>query len=198
MHMKKTRSSFVLALFAAGAAAAKSSWDCQVTIDKVRFNLQALGGLHTLGVSHATPPTVTNTTYAVDLCAALPIDKEIDAAEQCPEGTYVCRTKVALKGDTSTVLEVLAMGAESPAASRDKDVLTLTYQGGKNGDGDTQKTVVELQCDKEAGPGEPSLVSDRAGVVTFQWKTVHACEDDPERDVPPPSKPSSHWGFFTW
>ncbi|ORY80034.1 autophagy-related protein 27 [Protomyces lactucae-debilis] len=182
----------------AAAAVAAADWDCEVTLDKVRFNLNALAGVHRLTVSHSTPPTITNTTYALDLCSPLPLDKNVDAAEQCPENTFVCRTKAAVKQETETIVEVLAMGVNGPKATKSKDGLSLAFSGLENGDGDAQSAVVELVCDKKAGNGEPTLESDKAGKATIEWKTVHACEDDPERDVPAPGKPSSHWGFFTW
>jgi hypothetical protein len=90
------------------------------------------------------------------------------------------------------------MGVGAPKATRAKDGLKLAFEGLKDGEGDAQSAVVNLVCDKDAGNGAPALEGDAKGEVTIQWKTIHACEDDPERDTPPPQKPSSHWGFFTW
>jgi autophagy-related protein 27 len=64
--------------------------DCtHIRVDKKKFNLQKLGGPHSIVVvDKDRPPAIHNTTYTVDICQQLERAKDIPKAEQCPRGTY--------------------------------------------------------------------------------------------------------------
>lgn len=52
-----------------------------------KYNLQALGGPHTVVTSEYTAPTWHNTTYTIDVCGALKRKGDVPAGERCPDGT---------------------------------------------------------------------------------------------------------------
>ncbi len=52
-----------------------------------KYNLQALGGPHTVVTSEFTAPTWHNTTYTIDVCGALRRKGDVPQGERCPDGT---------------------------------------------------------------------------------------------------------------
>ena len=64
--------------------------DCtHIRVDKKKFNLEKLGGPHSISVINKhKPPAIHNTTYTVDICHQLKRVKDLPKAEQCPQGTY--------------------------------------------------------------------------------------------------------------
>ena len=64
--------------------------DCShIRVDKKKFNLEKLGGPHSITVvDKSRPPSIHNTTYTVDICHQLDRDADVPKAEQCPRGTY--------------------------------------------------------------------------------------------------------------
>jgi hypothetical protein len=64
--------------------------DCShIRVDRKKFNLEKLGGPHSITVvDKFRPPSIHNTTYTVDICHQLDRDADVPKAEQCPRGTY--------------------------------------------------------------------------------------------------------------
>ena len=62
--------------------------DCSnIVINSKKFNLDRLGGPHSVVTTLDTPPSVTNTSYTVDICHPLKRKGDIPKGEQCPGGT---------------------------------------------------------------------------------------------------------------
>lgn len=77
----------MLALLLAPLPAA-AMLDCKhIRVDDVSFNLEALGGPHSVVTSQWHPPTYTNTSYTVDICAPLKRKGDVKKEEQCPSFT---------------------------------------------------------------------------------------------------------------
>jgi autophagy-related protein 27 len=73
-------------------AAAVGNIDCtHVVVDDTPFDLEKLGGARS--VVHSVPegPSFTNTTYTIDICKPLGKAKDVNAEDQCPNGTR-CRS----------------------------------------------------------------------------------------------------------
>jgi autophagy-related protein 27 len=65
------------------------SFDCShIRAHGKKFNFEKIGGPHTVSKVEEFPPSIHNTTWAVDLCGTLKKDKNLPAGDQCPGGSY--------------------------------------------------------------------------------------------------------------
>lgn len=78
----------LVSLLAAQASAVMLSCE-HVRVDKQSFNLEKLGGPHSVVTTLREPPSHSNTTYTVDICKPLKRKgaDEVPKEEQCPTGT---------------------------------------------------------------------------------------------------------------
>lgn len=78
----------LVSLLAAQASAVMLSCE-HIRVDKQSFNLEKLGGPHSVVTTLREPPSHSNTTYTVDICKALKRkgESEVPKEEQCPGGT---------------------------------------------------------------------------------------------------------------
>lgn len=58
----------------------------QIVADKQKFDLSALGGPHSVVVSHVIGDAAHNTTYTVDICRPLKKKGDVKKDEQCTNG----------------------------------------------------------------------------------------------------------------
>jgi hypothetical protein len=58
-----------------------------IRVDGFSFNLEKLGGPHSVVTTLREPPSYTNTTYTVDICKPLKKSGDAPKDEQCPNGT---------------------------------------------------------------------------------------------------------------
>jgi len=58
-----------------------------MVLDGHKFDFGSLEGPHTVITSEFHPPTYTNTTYTLDLCAFLKRKSDAKKDEDCPNGT---------------------------------------------------------------------------------------------------------------
>jgi autophagy-related protein 27 len=71
---------------------ALASFDCKFDITTHHFDLTSLKGVHTTYKSDDTPPTITNTTFFIDLCQDLQWDKDVfPPSDRCEDGTQGTR-----------------------------------------------------------------------------------------------------------
>ena len=184
------------------------AWYCDVTIDDIRFDLTQLDKEVNVTSQHKTPPTVTQTTYRLNPCRQLKVDKSVSEQDQCPSGTQVCRTVEILKDDKATVVEVTPYAAVTPGQKEEADVQRLKAQGdghkeglsvkifgGHDGDGKALSSLMTFICDSSVDVGEPELISSDGNLVRFDWRTKFACEKASQGRK---SGSRSSWGFFTW
>ena len=59
----------------------------ELVVDNYKFDFGELAGPHTVTTSEFHPPTYTNTTYTLDLCAFLKRKGDVRKDEDCPNGT---------------------------------------------------------------------------------------------------------------
>ena len=90
----KTTSTPILAipLFLAHLSAAISAIDCKqrIVVDGRKFDFSKLDAPHSVSViDEDSPPAVYNTTWTVNVCRPIPINKDLPnyKEEQCPSGT---------------------------------------------------------------------------------------------------------------
>lgn len=64
------------------------SIDCSdIVVDKKQFNLKVLEGPHALFTVRKHLPTITNTTFTIDICRPLEKTKGVPKGEDCPNGS---------------------------------------------------------------------------------------------------------------
>ncbi|KAL2020797.1 hypothetical protein VTK56DRAFT_7995 [Thermocarpiscus australiensis] len=139
----------------------------QLVVDGHRYDLQALGGPHTVVTHEYVRPTYHNTTYTLDICAPLRRKGDVPKEEQCPNGTRVCAIKHRWdprtgKSETDQVIPVVVGHPNKPFAweakrlpaddaqqkGARKEGLRLTLQGSSYQQR-AQRTVVEFRCNPD-------------------------------------------------
>ncbi|KAK3906474.1 autophagy-related protein 27 [Staphylotrichum tortipilum] len=171
-----------------------------------KYNLQALGGPHTVVTSEYTAPTWHNTTYTIDVCGALKRKGDVPVAERCPDGTRVCAIKhrwdpkTGKTTDTDQVIPVVVgddkaalaweaarLPADSDKAQKDgsgkKEGLRLTLHGATTYQQREQRTVVEFRCnpDREGTEGEWESVDEYERPKKTK-REEGGKKDDPKKD----------------
>jgi hypothetical protein len=67
---------------------AAAALDCKrIVINGQKFDLGGLRGPHSVVTTLETPPSVTNTSYTVDICNSLKRKDDVPKNEQCEWGT---------------------------------------------------------------------------------------------------------------
>ena len=76
----------LVSLLAAHASAATLTCS-DIRVDDQTFDLEKLGGPHSVVTTLREPPSHSNTTYTVDVCSPLKPKGDVPAEERCPDGT---------------------------------------------------------------------------------------------------------------
>lgn len=58
-----------------------------IVVDGQDYNLEKLGGPHSVHWIQEHPPSISNFTFTVDICQSLKPLKGVDKDDQCPQGT---------------------------------------------------------------------------------------------------------------
>ena len=58
----------------------------ELVVDGHKFDFGPLGGPHSVVTSEFHPPTFTNTTYTLDICAFLKRSSDVPKDQQCANG----------------------------------------------------------------------------------------------------------------
>lgn len=62
--------------------------DCKhLRVDGQSFDLSELGGPRSVSLIEDTPPSLTNTTFTIDICNPLQRTKGVAKEDECPSGT---------------------------------------------------------------------------------------------------------------
>jgi hypothetical protein len=102
----------------AAHAADAADFDCaKISADGHTFDLKALGGPHTVVTTKHHAPSVTNTTWTVDICAPLRRKGDVKDAEACPEGTRGSSSQSCLPVCRAPQMETPVLTAWRRAAS---------------------------------------------------------------------------------
>lgn len=201
------------ALLLLPAAISAVTFDCShVRVDKQSFDLSELGGPKTVHHQQYLPPSITNTTYTVDICKPIQRTKGVPKTEECPTGTRVCGIETVHNPahDSSTVEKVIPIAGEyqtshgrsmDPEVTRLKDSssnddsmkegLRVELHGGKypeKGEGaKLQKAIIEFICDKDLTGNEGFEYEKMLDAMSYGNVTRRAEDDDgddPEPELP--------------
>ncbi|KAI7166208.1 hypothetical protein D0869_08143 [Hortaea werneckii] len=203
------------ALFLLPGAISAATFDCShVRVDKQSFDLSELGGPKTVHFQQYLPPSVSNTTYTVDICKPLQRTKGVPKTDECPTGTRVCSIEQIYNqaDDSSTVGKVIPIAGDyagssgrtlDPVVTRlkgssshedsKKEGLRVELNGGKyptTRDGQPQKAIIEFHCNKDLTGNEgfeedAEAMLDMATYASLTRRADDEDEDDPE----PPELP---------
>lgn len=160
------------------------SFDCsRVLTAGVNFDLSKLKGPHSVSYIEDEPPSVSNTTFTIDICQPLAKENGTPNAEQCPIGTRVC----AVERDTSTInnsthvkrvipiagdFAATTGGALDPKITRLKhsasnsdsalEGVRVEFNGGKYPEqhGQVQRAIVQFECDPDRTGNEETKPAD--------------------------------------
>ncbi|SPO03976.1 related to autophagy protein Atg27 [Cephalotrichum gorgonifer] len=167
----------LLSLLAMVAPASAVMLNCEhIRVDKQSFNLQKLGGPHSVVTTLLEPPSHSNTSYTVDICQPLKRKGDVPKEEQCPNGTRVCAIQRTYNGDEDNGVlhkvipiagdlldhggydleyEAQRLKTSSSNADAQREGLRLIIKGGAYPlDGPSKKktkerAIVEFVCDPE-------------------------------------------------
>ncbi|KAL8803035.1 MAG: hypothetical protein Q9182_003405 [Xanthomendoza sp. 2 TL-2023] len=150
--------------------------DCSnIRDDKQSFDISALGNPISVMTSedHSPSPTMTNTTFTIDICKPLKKAKGIPKEEDCPNGSRVCGIQrlintfenstaflaaipiagqYTLHGGTELDPEITRLKTSSSASDRQKEGFRLELHGPTYPakEGKKHKAVIEFLCKDKA------------------------------------------------
>ncbi|KAK2011804.1 hypothetical protein LZ32DRAFT_606062 [Colletotrichum eremochloae] len=198
-RLQRTEAAFLLALLMSPLPAA-SMLDCKhIMVDDVSFNLGALGGPHSVVTSRWHPPTFTNTSYTVDICAPLKRKGDVKKDEQCPSFTRVCAIERTIhpgpdsKDEVEKVIPIAGELGDHGGRALDakperlkssdsnsdakKEGVRLILNGGSyplGRSGRNQKAIIEFICD----PNKTGLEGEFKPEDQYDGSQFRAREDD--------------------
>lgn len=148
--------------------------DCQhIRVDKQSFDLSALGGPKTVHQLQYLQPSISNTSFTIDICKSLKRTSGVPKSDECASGTRVCGIERIYNqaDDSSTIERVIPIAGEfstshgramDPEVTRLRDSasnsdselegLRAELHGGKwpeTSSGKLQKAIIEFHCDPE-------------------------------------------------
>ncbi|KAI5252585.1 hypothetical protein E4T42_03371 [Aureobasidium subglaciale] len=161
-------------LLLSATTATAVSLDCKnVVVGGQHFDLSELAGPRAVHLIEETPPSVSNTTFTVDICNPLKRTKGVPKDNECQTGTYVCaiESDYNLADNSSTIKRVIPIAGQyagshgrflDPEWTRlknspshddaNKEGLRVELHGGKypfeKSNGRQQKAIIEFQCDR--------------------------------------------------
>ncbi|KAL8880368.1 MAG: hypothetical protein Q9192_008036 [Flavoplaca navasiana] len=152
------------------------TYECSnIRDNKQSFDISPLGTPISVMRSedNSPSPTMTNTTFTIDICRPLEKGKGIPTEEDCTNGTYLCAIqrlvntfedstsfiraipiagKYTLHGGTELDPEITRLKTSSSASDREKEGFRLALHGPKypEKNGRKQKAVIEFLCNDKA------------------------------------------------
>ncbi|KAK5126856.1 hypothetical protein LTR08_004573 [Meristemomyces frigidus] len=185
------------------------TFDCNhVRIDKQSFDLSALGGPKTVHHLQYLQPSISNTTFTLDICSPLKRTKDVPKSDECSSGTRVCGIeRIYNEADNSSTIErVISVAGEyatrngrsmDPEVTRlkgsashadsDQEGLRVELHGGKwpeTRDGSLQKAIIEFRCDKDLTGNEGFEEEDKVLDVNSYGQMARRASDDEDDDGP--------------
>lgn len=181
--------------------------DCsKVIVDETKFDFSPLKGPHTITTSEFHPPTFTNTTYTLDLCAYLKRKDDVKKGDECPNNTKVCAIKhlidprkekdndfieaviplagnLANHGGKAFEWTATRLKSSDSVADKKREGVRIVMKGGVY-EGREQKAAVEMVCDPERtgdeGEWESEDKYDKEG--SKEKREVETSEDDKKEE----------------
>lgn len=199
---------YLSALVLLPAAISAVTFDCKhIRAGGKDFNFEKLGGPKEVNYQRLTSPSITNTTFTIDVCKPLPRNKDKDKAkEECPTGTRVCGVERVYEDDQTMVAKLIPIAGEYGTSSgRHLDAkVTRLKHSESNSDSDRegvraelhgglwedkpQKVFIEFVCDEdwEGTEGfEDSKVTNIASYGSMSKREeAEDDEDGDDRELP--------------
>ncbi|KAI0646259.1 hypothetical protein C8Q79DRAFT_961778 [Trametes meyenii] len=178
---------------------------CKFTVGGQFFDLCPIlegndGSGWTIENERRTPPTMTKTSYKIQLTGPLGKEEKVPQYEQCPPGTWICQIvsnrRPRFPDEDPRVLQTVPVAGAmnlpnitryhpgvnitaqlAPSRQEDAkhDVLHVRLHGGFYVYG-PQKADIQFLCDHGADePTSPTFGWTWNGTHTFNWRTKHAC-----------------------
>ena len=88
--MRTVASLLIIPFFLSHFATLVTAIDCKQTVpvNGKKYDLSKLDSVHSVySLDESRSPSVSNTTWNVNICRPIPIDKKISTADQCEQGT---------------------------------------------------------------------------------------------------------------
>ncbi|KXT04474.1 hypothetical protein AC578_8716 [Pseudocercospora eumusae] len=184
------------------AAISAVTLDCKhVRADEASFNFESLGGPKAVHLLQRRPPSISNTTFTIDLCKPLEKDKNIKSDLQCPSGTRVCGIEKDYNDETPDgfTRKVIPIAGQytlgdgrhlDPKFTRLKDSAStedstkegvrIELQGGMY-EKEPHKAIVTMICDKE-WEGTEGFDKDPKMMGFDAYSAMSKREDDKDGD----------------
>lgn len=143
-------------------------WCDHIQAGGQKFDLSALGGPHSVVMSHSIRGAAINTTYTVDICRALKKSGDAKKEEQCPNGSRVCAIRrkgdvfeeaIPLAGDLENHggyaldPEVTRLSTSDSNSDSQKEGVRVVMKGGfykiPSHVTRPQRTIIEFVCDEK-------------------------------------------------
>ncbi|ERF70823.1 hypothetical protein EPUS_02345 [Endocarpon pusillum Z07020] len=195
--MKPSACFFLAASLLLPSLSTALTFECShIRVKGKKYNFEKIGGPHTVSVIEHSPPSIHNTTWAVDLCGTLKKDKEVPAGDQCPSGSYVCGVKTTFnrndddKPHVDEVIPIAGSFATSTGTNLDPIIERLEDISGSDMTGlrlelhggtymkQKQVAIIDLQCDPERTGNEKSPVKKKKGKDDEDDKVRNAESDE--------------------
>jgi len=170
-----------------------SPFDCLITYDGFKYDLNSLAGEREVSRTRESPPTEIIDTVRFNLCADLTQQEGVDEGDQCPSGTRACLTKTNHKGSQPD-----RIFAAIPLAGPSSDNMTfatltspkgiaVTFQGSSypapnTGEPIPQSFNVKLLCATENT--DPTFSSYDGQALWVEWHASAGCAFQGAPDTP--------------
>lgn len=203
----------VPALLLLPASISAVTLDCKhIRVDDQSFDLSALGGPKTVHQLQYLQPSISNTSYTIDICKPLKKSSDLPSGDQCMSGTRVCGIERIYNAadESSTIEKVMAIAGEystsngrhlEPEITRLKDSashsdaeqegLRAELHGGKwpaTRDGKLQKAIIEFHCDRDLegteGFEDEEKMLDATRYEGMSRRAENDDDDDEEPELP--------------
>ena len=182
-------------------------FDCKnIRADDHSFNFAALSGPKQINWQRKTFPSITNTTFTIDICDTLKKEKD-KLKEQCPTGTRVCGIERIYEDDgTSVVREVIPIAGEYAVSDgRHLDAKFTRLKGSESNDDSKkegvrgelhggmwekkkQKAIIEFLCDADfegtEGFGDDSRAMDIGEFGGMSKREDEGDDGEDNRELP--------------
>ncbi|KAK4504702.1 hypothetical protein PRZ48_002664 [Zasmidium cellare] len=172
------------ALLLLPAAISAVTFDCKhIRAGGKDFNFEKLGGPKEVNYQQLTAPSITNTTFTIDVCKPLPRSKEKDKSkEECPTGTRVCGVERIYEDDQTLVREVIPIAGEYGTSNGRHLNAKVTRLKDSESNSDSEREGVRAEL--EGGLWEKKS---QKAIIEFicdaDWEGTEGFEDSKKMDV---------------
>jgi len=182
---------FVIALNVIHAKS-DSTFDCSVTIDKMKFDLTSLAGEHVLNQTRETPPTTMVDSLRFNLCADLEHQVSLLDQDQCAAGTRACMTEINKKDNEedriTAVIPIVRTDTSEPQYNTTPKFISLLFSGPDyplppTSFSKPQSLNLTVLCDPEVS--DPTFVAYDGSQLFVEWASPAGCpfeEDGGDKD----------------